>query len=58
MLIKGTAGGPGPSHELSLKDNVDYWVLLDLSNNAFPQTAQAEFWIKTLVHFFFIFAPI
>nr|XP_031317173.1 protocadherin-15 [Camelus dromedarius] len=29
MLIKGTAGGPDPTIELSLKDNVDYWVLLD-----------------------------
>ncbi|KAF6110588.1 protocadherin related 15 [Phyllostomus discolor] len=29
MLIKGTAGGPNPTIELSLKDNVDYWVLLD-----------------------------
>ncbi|XP_023977065.1 protocadherin-15 isoform X8 [Physeter macrocephalus] len=29
MLIKGTAGGPEPTIELSLKDNVDYWVLLD-----------------------------
>lgn len=29
MLIKGTAGGPDPSIELSLKDNVDYWVILD-----------------------------
>lgn len=29
MLIKGTAGGPDPTIELSLKDNVDYWVILD-----------------------------
>ncbi|XP_007182890.2 protocadherin-15 isoform X8 [Balaenoptera acutorostrata] len=29
MLIKGTAGGPDPTIELSLKDNMDYWVLLD-----------------------------
>ncbi|KAI5940397.1 Protocadherin-15 [Manis javanica] len=29
MLIKGTAGGPDPTIELSLKDNLDYWVLLD-----------------------------
>ncbi|XP_023595253.1 protocadherin-15 isoform X6 [Trichechus manatus latirostris] len=29
MMIKGTAGGPNPTIELSLKDNVDYWVLLD-----------------------------
>uniref|UniRef100_A0A2I3H140 Protocadherin-15 n=1 Tax=Nomascus leucogenys TaxID=61853 RepID=A0A2I3H140_NOMLE len=29
MLIKGTAGGPDPTIELSLKDNVDYWVLMD-----------------------------
>ncbi|XP_059973720.1 protocadherin-15 isoform X6 [Mesoplodon densirostris] len=29
MLIKGTAGGPDPTIELSLKDNVDYWILLD-----------------------------
>ncbi|XP_060045151.1 protocadherin-15-like isoform X1 [Erinaceus europaeus] len=29
MLIKGSAGGPDPTIELSLKDNVDYWVLLD-----------------------------
>ncbi|XP_021094788.1 protocadherin-15 isoform X2 [Heterocephalus glaber] len=29
MLIKGTAGGRDPTIELSLKDNVDYWVLLD-----------------------------
>ncbi|KAF1449554.1 Protocadherin-15, partial [Spheniscus demersus] len=29
MLIKGIAGGPDPSIELSLKDNVDYWVILD-----------------------------
>ncbi|XP_007942209.1 protocadherin-15 [Orycteropus afer afer] len=29
MLIKGTAGGSNPTIELSLKDNVDYWVLLD-----------------------------
>uniref|UniRef100_A0A8C4PP01 Protocadherin-15 n=1 Tax=Equus asinus asinus TaxID=83772 RepID=A0A8C4PP01_EQUAS len=29
MLIKGTAGGPDPTIELSLKDNVDYWLLLD-----------------------------
>ncbi|KAF0884332.1 PCD15 protein, partial [Crocuta crocuta] len=29
MLIKGTAGGPDPTIELSLRDNVDYWVLLD-----------------------------
>ncbi|XP_044516266.1 protocadherin-15 [Gracilinanus agilis] len=29
MLIKGTAGGPNPTIELSLKDNTDYWVMLD-----------------------------
>ncbi|XP_050161453.1 protocadherin-15 isoform X1 [Myiozetetes cayanensis] len=29
MLIKGTAAGPDPTIELSLKDNVDYWVILD-----------------------------
>ncbi|XP_064924240.1 protocadherin-15 isoform X1 [Columba livia] len=29
MLIKGTAGGPDPTIELSLKDNTDYWVILD-----------------------------
>uniref|UniRef100_A0A8B9S7E8 Protocadherin-15 n=1 Tax=Apteryx owenii TaxID=8824 RepID=A0A8B9S7E8_APTOW len=29
MLIKGTAGGPDPTIELSLKDNADYWVILD-----------------------------
>ncbi|OPJ79490.1 protocadherin-15 isoform B [Patagioenas fasciata monilis] len=29
MLIKGTAGGPDPTIELSLKDNMDYWVILD-----------------------------
>uniref|UniRef100_A0A8C3CEA3 Protocadherin related 15 n=1 Tax=Cairina moschata TaxID=8855 RepID=A0A8C3CEA3_CAIMO len=29
MLIKGTSGGPDPTIELSLKDNVDYWVILD-----------------------------
>ncbi|XP_010072790.1 PREDICTED: protocadherin-15-like, partial [Pterocles gutturalis] len=29
MLIKGTAGGPDPTIELSLKDNGDYWVILD-----------------------------
>ncbi|XP_009951197.1 PREDICTED: protocadherin-15-like, partial [Leptosomus discolor] len=29
MLIKGTAGEPDPTIELSLKDNVDYWVILD-----------------------------
>ncbi|XP_075791143.1 protocadherin-15 isoform X1 [Pelodiscus sinensis] len=29
MLIKGTAGGTDPTIELSLKDNIDYWVILD-----------------------------
>ncbi|XP_021237574.1 protocadherin-15 isoform X6 [Numida meleagris] len=29
MLIKGTAGGPDPTIELTLKDNIDYWVILD-----------------------------
>ncbi|XP_068807146.1 protocadherin-15 isoform X2 [Struthio camelus] len=29
MLIKGTAGGSDPTIELSLKDNADYWVILD-----------------------------
>jgi len=29
MLIKGTAGGSDPTIELSLKDNVGYWVILD-----------------------------
>lgn len=29
MLIKGTAGGSDPTIELTLKDNVDYWVILD-----------------------------
>lgn len=29
LLIKGTAGGPNPTIELTLKDNVDYWVMLD-----------------------------
>ncbi|KAM4636927.1 protocadherin-15 [Discoglossus pictus] len=29
MQIKGMAGGPDPTIELSLKDNVDYWVILD-----------------------------
>uniref|UniRef100_A0A8D0GEL4 Protocadherin-15 n=1 Tax=Sphenodon punctatus TaxID=8508 RepID=A0A8D0GEL4_SPHPU len=29
MLIKGTAGGSDPTIELSLKDNIDYWVILD-----------------------------
>uniref|UniRef100_A0A8C2TPF7 Protocadherin-15 n=1 Tax=Coturnix japonica TaxID=93934 RepID=A0A8C2TPF7_COTJA len=29
MLIKGTAAGPDPTIELTLKDNVDYWVILD-----------------------------
>ncbi|XP_031410200.1 protocadherin-15 isoform X3 [Meleagris gallopavo] len=29
MLIKGTAAGPDPTIDLSLKDNVDYWVILD-----------------------------
>uniref|UniRef100_H9GAU8 Protocadherin-15 n=1 Tax=Anolis carolinensis TaxID=28377 RepID=H9GAU8_ANOCA len=32
MLIKGTAGGPDPTIELTLKDNVDYWVILDPIN--------------------------
>ncbi|XP_075469049.1 protocadherin-15 isoform X1 [Ascaphus truei] len=29
MQIKGTAGGPNPTIDISLKDNVDYWVILD-----------------------------
>ncbi|CAH2322191.1 protocadherin-15-like, partial, partial [Pelobates cultripes] len=29
MQIKGTAGGTNPTIEISLKDNVDYWVILD-----------------------------
>nr|XP_033796893.1 protocadherin-15 isoform X1 [Geotrypetes seraphini]XP_033796894.1 protocadherin-15 isoform X1 [Geotrypetes seraphini]XP_033796895.1 protocadherin-15 isoform X1 [Geotrypetes seraphini]XP_033796896.1 protocadherin-15 isoform X1 [Geotrypetes seraphini] len=29
MQIKGHAGGPNPTIRLSLKDNVDYWVILD-----------------------------
>ncbi|KAM4702797.1 protocadherin-15 [Rhinophrynus dorsalis] len=29
MLIKGVAGGPDPTIELSLKNNIDYWVILD-----------------------------
>ncbi|XP_053307239.1 protocadherin-15 [Spea bombifrons] len=29
MQIKGTAGGSDPTIEISLKDNVDYWVILD-----------------------------
>ncbi|XP_074855692.1 protocadherin-15 [Carettochelys insculpta] len=29
MLIKGTAEGTDPTIELSLKDNIDYWVILD-----------------------------
>uniref|UniRef100_A0A8C6Y8T0 Protocadherin-15 n=1 Tax=Naja naja TaxID=35670 RepID=A0A8C6Y8T0_NAJNA len=32
MLIKGTAGGPDPTIELTLKDNTDYWVILDPIN--------------------------
>ncbi|XP_060097225.1 protocadherin-15 isoform X2 [Heteronotia binoei] len=32
MLIKGTAKGPDPTIELTLKDNVDYWVILDPIN--------------------------
>ncbi|XP_077206525.1 protocadherin-15 isoform X5 [Paroedura picta] len=32
MLIKGTARGPDPTIELTLKDNVDYWVILDPIN--------------------------
>uniref|UniRef100_A0A7M4ERU1 Protocadherin-15 n=1 Tax=Crocodylus porosus TaxID=8502 RepID=A0A7M4ERU1_CROPO len=32
MLIKGRAGGPDPTIELSLKDNIDYWVILDPIN--------------------------
>uniref|UniRef100_A0A8D0DQR6 Protocadherin related 15 n=1 Tax=Salvator merianae TaxID=96440 RepID=A0A8D0DQR6_SALMN len=32
MLIKGTAGGPDPTIELTLKDNIDYWVILDPIN--------------------------
>ncbi|XP_069097078.1 protocadherin-15 [Pleurodeles waltl] len=29
MQIKGTAGGPNPTITLLLKDNVDYWVILE-----------------------------
>ncbi|XP_069609642.1 protocadherin-15 [Ranitomeya imitator] len=29
MQIKGTAGGPSPTIELTLIENVDYWVILD-----------------------------
>lgn len=32
MLIKGTARGPDPTIELTLKDNADYWVILDPIN--------------------------
>ncbi|KAK9400649.1 protocadherin-15 [Crotalus adamanteus] len=32
MLIKGTAGGSDPTIELTLKDNTDYWVILDPIN--------------------------
>ncbi|XP_019339842.2 protocadherin-15 isoform X1 [Alligator mississippiensis] len=32
MLIKGRAGGPDPTIQLSLKDNIDYWVILDPIN--------------------------
>ncbi|XP_053548881.1 protocadherin-15 [Bombina bombina] len=29
MQIKGTAGGPDPTIEISLKNNMDYWIILD-----------------------------
>lgn len=59
MLIKGTAGGPDPTIELSLKDNVDYWVLLDpvkqmLFLNSTGRVLDRD--VSTL--FFFLFAPL
>lgn len=59
MLIKGTAGGPDPTIELSLKDNVDYWVLLDpvkqmLFLNSTGRVLDRD--VSTLV--FFLFAPL
>lgn len=56
MLIKGTAGGPDPTIELSLKDNVDYWVLLDpvkqmLFLNSTGRVLDRD--VSTLFFFFF-----
>ena len=58
MLIKGTAGGPDPTIELSLKDNVDYWVLLDPVKQMLFLNSTGRVLDRDVSTFFFLFAPL
>ena len=55
MLIKGTAGGPDPTIELSLKDNVDYWVLLDPVKQMLFLNSTGRVLDRDVSDFFFFF---